>query len=208
LLWRTMGNPRAAWLHEQPGLVTTQDLELSQSQIDAVAHRLRILHRTRSHPIGQSLRGGTQTRGRLFERDEPEIRLLRNAVLPAAEAHWACLPAADPDHPLLRHKEARPVFGGSWSVRLTDGGFHVSHVHPAGVLSSACYLVVPKAEMPEEGWLEIGRAPEELGLALEPLLKVEPAPGKMALFPSTLFHGTRPFCKGERLTVAFDVVAK
>jgi hypothetical protein len=26
------------------------------------------------------------------------------------------------------------------------------------------------------------------------------------LFPSFLFHGTRPFLGGERLTVAFDLV--
>jgi hypothetical protein len=32
-------------------------------------------------------------------------------------------------------------------------------------------------------------------------------PGRMALFPSYLFHGTRPFSEGERLTVAFDVAA-
>jgi hypothetical protein len=29
----------------------------------------------------------------------------------------------------------------------------------------------------------------------------------MALFPSYLFHSTRPFGAGERLTAAFDVVA-
>jgi len=27
------------------------------------------------------------------------------------------------------------------------------------------------------------------------------------LFPSFMFHGTRPFAGGERLTVAFDLVA-
>jgi hypothetical protein len=29
----------------------------------------------------------------------------------------------------------------------------------------------------------------------------------VALFPSYMYHGTRPFSAGERLTVAFDVVA-
>lgn len=29
---------------------------------------------------------------------------------------------------------------------------------------------------------------------------------RLVLFPSYMFHGTRPFGKGERLTVAFDVI--
>jgi hypothetical protein len=35
---------------------------------------------------------------------------------------------------------------------------------------------------------------------------IRPHVGRLALFPSTLFHGTRPFSAGERMTVAFDVV--
>ena len=206
LLWRITGDPRAQWLHEQPGIVATVQVDLAADEIAAVADRLRSLHRTRSHPIGQSLRGGTQTRGRLFERSEPEVRLLRDAIHSAVSIYWNALPPVDAGHPLLRHRNASPRFEGSWSVRLFNGGFHVSHVHPRGVLSSACYLVVPEAEAPQEGWLEIGSPPGGLDLPLEPLLRVEPRPGRMALFPSTLFHGTRPFAAGERLTAAFDVV--
>lgn len=99
---------------------------------------------------------------------------------------------------------------GSWSVRLTSQGFHVNHVHPEGVLSSACYISLPPslgAGDTRDGWLELGRPPEQLSLGLEPLASIEPRPGRLALFPSYLFHGTRPFADGERLTVAFDVVA-
>jgi hypothetical protein len=41
---------------------------------------------------------------------------------------------------------------------------------------------------------------------LPPLATVEPKPGRLVLFPSFLFHGTRPFASGERLTIAFDLV--
>jgi outer membrane receptor protein involved in Fe transport len=41
---------------------------------------------------------------------------------------------------------------------------------------------------------------------LPPLATFEPKPGRLVLFPSFLFHGTRPFKGGERLTVAFDLV--
>lgn len=206
LLWRLTGDARGEWLHEQPSLVRVLDLQLNAGEIGAIAERLRRLHRTRAHPIGQSLRGGTQTRGRLFYRAEPEIRLLRAAVEQAVQDYWESLPAADETHPLLRHRRRSPAFGGSWSVRLTDGGFHVAHIHPHGVVSSACYIVVPAAGSAREGWLEIGRPPNNLQTELLPLAEVEPAPGKLALFPSTLFHGTRPFPVGERLTSAFDIV--
>jgi hypothetical protein len=101
------------------------------------------------------------------------------------------------------------AFGPSWSIRLTGGGFHVAHFHPGGILSSACYISLPTdmASGDEKGgWLEIGRPPLELGLDLPPLASFEPMPGRLALFPSFLFHGTRPFGGGERLTVAFDIV--
>jgi tetratricopeptide (TPR) repeat protein len=208
VLWRLTGDPRAAWLLEQPGLVHAGRLPFEADELDPIAASLRSLHRTRAHPIGQSLRGGTQTRGSLFERGEPEILRLRGAIEAAVGDYWDRLPPADPAHPLLRHRAARPFITGSWSVRLTGGGFHISHFHPAGALSSACYFVVPAAERPMEGWLELGGPPWGLDVPLEPLVRIEPAPGRMALFPSYLFHGTRPFAAGERLTVAFDVAAR
>jgi tetratricopeptide (TPR) repeat protein len=208
VLWRLMGDPRAAWLLEQPGFVDAQALPIDDAALSDTTERLRRLHRTRVHPIGQSLRGGTQTRGALFAREEPEIARLRGAIEETVRAYWGRLPPADPAHPLLRHRALRPRIAGSWSVRLTGGGFHVAHFHSAGALSSACYFVVPEATAPMEGWLELGGAPAELGLTLEPLARIEPKPGRIALFPSFLFHGTRPFSQGERLTVAFDVVAE
>jgi hypothetical protein len=96
-------------------------------------------------------------------------------------------------------------FTGSWSVRLVDGGFHSNHVHPRGWISSALYLSLPETMRGDEGWLSLGEPPAELGLELEPKHMIEPKPGQLVLFPSWMFHGTRPFPKGERLTVAFDV---
>ncbi|HZF96406.1 MAG TPA: tetratricopeptide repeat protein [Allosphingosinicella sp.] len=208
VLWRLNGDPRAAWLLEQPGFLAAQALPFDDAALAGTAERLRGLHLTRAHPIGQSLRGGTQTRGALFAREEPEIVRLRAAIEDAVRAYWDRLPPHDPAHPLLRHRGGRPRVAGSWSVRLTGGGFHVAHFHSAGALSSACYFVVPEPKGPMEGWLELGGAPAELGLSLAPLARIEPKPGRIALFPSFLFHGTRPFSQGERLTVAFDVVAE
>jgi len=43
------------------------------------------------------------------------------------------------------------------------------------------------------------------GLDVAPTRHIEPRPGRLVLFPSTMWHGTVPFTQGERLTVAFDV---
>lgn len=207
--WRLVGDARHAWLCEQRGLYSSCDLGLSAAELTKLAGVLRTLHSARAHPVGQSLRGGTQTRGALFARTEPEIVALGAVLAEAVRAHIANLPPEDPNHPLLRHRNAELAFGGSWSVRLADEGFHVAHVHPGGVISSACYIAVPEKpgeDDAREGWLEVGRPPPELNVDLPPLTMVPPRPGRLVLFPSYVFHGTRPFRAGERLSVAFDVV--
>ncbi|MGA9580809.1 MAG: putative 2OG-Fe(II) oxygenase [Allosphingosinicella sp.] len=211
LAWRLCRDPRHAWLCEQPGLYSIIDLGLGAAELADLAGVLRTLHDARFHPVGQSLRGGTQTRGNLLARPEPEIARLGRRLGEAVRSHVANLPPADPGHPLLRHRNSNLSFGGSWSVRLADGGFHVSHVHPGGVMSSACYISLPERlgeDDAREGWLEIGRPPPELKVDLPPIATVEPRPGRLVLFPSYVFHGTRPFRAGERLTIAFDVVTQ
>jgi hypothetical protein len=205
VVWRLLADERAAWLSGQPGFVATTALALERADLERIAATLRGLHLPRAQPIGQSVRGGTQTRGRLFDRADPTIRQLRDAVQAALGVYLAGLPPADEEHPLLRHRDRALRIEGSWSVRLVDEGYHVAHLHPAGVLSSACHLVVPALDSSScEGWLELGRPPADLMLDLAPLKIVEPRAGGLILFPSYLYHGTRPFRAGERLTVAFD----
>lgn len=211
LAWRLAGDARHEWLCQQHGVYGAVDLDFDEATLARLAEVLRRLHRTDAHPIGQSLRGGTQTRGRLFWRFEPEIAGLYEAILAAVGRFVSRLPAADPSHPLLRHRDGAFAIEGSWSVRLAASGFHINHIHPHGVLSSACYIALPDSlggDDGREGWLELGAAPVELGLDLGPIATVEPRPGRLALFPSYLYHGTRPFASGERLTVAFDVAIK
>ncbi len=206
LAWRLAGDARADWLEGQAGLVSVIDLPMTADALAALAARLRALHAMRCAPIDQSLRGGTQTDGYLLARQEPELRGLRAALVDATRQHLAGLPRRDPFHPVLRHRrDAIPPFVGAWSVRLTGGGHHVAHVHPLGWFSSAFYVGLPGGTTDQDGWLALGEPEAELGLDLPPLRMVEPRPGRLALFPSTMWHGTRPFPAGERLTVAFDV---
>ena len=205
--WRLLGDPRWEWLEGDPRFIGIYDLADRLPPLDALAERLRALHLATHQPLDQSVRGGTQTEGHLFSRIAPEIRALRQACAEAVERHVAQLPPPQPGHPLLLQQRAPIRFAGSWSVRLAGGGRHVDHFHPSGWLSSALYISLPVAAERgegEAGWLTLGRV-TELGLDLPPIRTVEPKPGRLILFPSTMWHGTRPFEAGERLAVAFDV---
>jgi tetratricopeptide (TPR) repeat protein len=208
IAWRMLGDPRAEWLHGQAGLVARLPLEDHAARLAEAVPLLDRLHDGSPFPLGQSLRGGSQTRGILFDRLEPELARLQASIRGTLEAYRAGLPPEDPAHPLLRHRDAPWQLAGSWSVRLSGGGdFHTAHIHPQGIVSSALYLAVPPAEpgATQAGWLEVGRPPPDLRVDLPPLATIEPLPGHLALFPSTLYHGTRPFAAARRMTVAFDV---
>jgi tetratricopeptide (TPR) repeat protein len=209
IAWRLAGDARYQWLEGDTRLVSVTDLADRLPPLDRLAEVLRGLHHARGQHLDQSVRGGTQTDGPLFCRIEPEIRQLRAAVVEAVRAHIAQLPPPDPRHPILGLRRDRPIrFSGSWSVRLAGAGHHASHIHPMGWFSSALYVALPdEAERGggHAGWLTLGEPRDDLGLDLPPLRHIEPKPGRLVLFPSTMWHGTVPFAAGERLTVAFDV---
>ena len=196
LAWRLLNDPREAWLHGDPALVATHEIGLSDDDRQELLALLRRLHALRrAHPVGQSMRGGTQTAGRLLSRAEPVIGLLKCSLHRAVEAHRAALPPADPRHPLLRHRDRPWAITGSWSVRLTGAGFHVHHIHPNGVVSSAAYLSLPEADEadPHAGWLALGASPAQLGLALPPTRLIEPAVGRWRCSPPPCSTAPCPF---------------
>ena len=204
--WRMTGDPRSQWLEGDERLVGVYDISDRLPPLDRLAEVLRKLHVSKSEFFSQSVRGGTQTDGNLFQRIEPEIVQLREAVRETVAEHAAQLPPMDPKHPLLRSRPDTIRFTGAWSVRLLAGGCHANHVHPMGWLSSALYVVLPPdLDRDHAGWLTLGEPQAQLGVDVPPHRMIEPKPGRLALFPSWMWHGTRPFGEGERMTVAFDV---
>ena len=216
IAWRMLGDPREAWLCDYERLVMTADVPSPEGDVPPaefaalVAAALDPLHQTREAPGNQSLRHGTQTSGELWAWPDPAIQRFRSAVEAAAARAVAGLPD-DPAHPFLRRKSLRFGFSGSWSVRLRGGGgHHVPHFHGHGWMSSAYYARLPAASAEDRaahaGWIEFGRPPAMFDLDVGPRRVVEPAVGKLVLFPSYMFHGTVPFPKagGDRLTAAFD----
>lgn len=212
LAWRGSDPARWHWLERDGDLVGTLDIGSRLKDIDALAMHLRSIHRSQRQPLEQSLRGGTQTDGMLLARTAPEITELKAAIEDAVREYLAGLPPRDPKHPWLSLPREIKRFSGAWSVRLQDAGFHVAHIHNLGDVSSACYITLPETlgtgSEGQDGWLAVGEPPREFGLDWEPVRLIEPAVGKLALFPSWAWHGTRPFTAGERMTVAFDVALR
>lgn len=206
LLWRMTGDERWAWLEGDQRLIGVYDLGFSVAQLGELAEVLRNLHRRSGLLPDQSVRGGTQTDGNLLARAEPEIVSLRRALLDTVARHVAQLPPPVRGHPTLVERRSPLRVAGSWSVRLCAAGFHVDHVHPRGWLSSAFYVALPDplAPVDQSGWLTFGEC-RALLPDLAAFRTVEPVAGQLVLFPSTTWHGTKPFAAGERMTVAFDI---
>lgn len=207
LAWRMLDDKRWLWLERNERLIKTYDIG-NRIDMSALAAHLRTLHVLKADMAGQSVRGGTQTDGPLFARADKEVRALRAVIVDTVASHMQTLAPIDPDHPTLRHAPGPVQFGGSWSVRLAGAGRHTHHIHPLGWYSSALYVSLPSPAQlgnPPAGWLTFGVPPDELGLDLPAYETVEPKVGRLALFPSIMWHGTMPFDDGERLTVAFDV---
>ena len=207
LAWRQIDEPRWQWLEGDQSFVGVYDIADRLPPLDVLAATLRKLHTLSGQPLEQSLRGGSQTDGNLFFHIDPVIVQMRDAIRKTVAEHVARFPERDPAHPLLGPRRDEIVFSGAWSVRLRSNGYHANHVHPAGWISSAFYIVLPPDIGEDDaGILTLGeaRAPN-FPVDLPPFRTIEPKPGRLALFPSYTWHGTRPFGEGERLTVAFDV---
>lgn len=209
LAWRLLGDARVDWLDGGMRDVRAFDLGFSAEELAELARTLRRLHTMNEPWHEQSVRGGTQTERPLLLRIDPVIAAARSRIEVAVARYIADLSLPDPAHPLLAAPRGRSLFAGSWSVKLRPGGYHAMHTHPMGWISSALYVTVP--EEPRRGaapagYLQFGKPPPELALALEPYGSIEPKPGRLVLFPSTMWHGTVPFPDGERMTIAFDVV--
>jgi Flp pilus assembly protein TadD len=210
IAWRQIDEARWRWLEGDPSFIGVYDIADRLPPLDELASRLRKLHTLSGQPLEQSLRGGTQTDGNLFAHIDPVIVQLREAIRSTVAEHVANFPAPDPAHPLLGAARSPIDFSGAWSVRLGGEGYHANHVHPAGWISSALYIVLPPdVGEGEAGILTLGEASApNFPIDLPAFRTVEPKPGRLALFPSYTWHGTRPFGEGERMTVAFDVARR
>lgn len=203
--WRLSGDARYDALYDYQRVTETQMLDVP---LQALAADLNAMHRYRTHPFQQSVRGGGQLPLHAKEMERSSIAGLFEQ-LRAAVARYVTRLGTGTD-PLRWRNTGRFAFSGAWSVRLSSGGYHTDHVHQRGWISSAFYVSVPPVMKPEAahaGWLRLGRPGVTTQPALGPDYRVKPEPGKLVLFPSYMWHGVEPFESDQhRLTVAFDVV--
>jgi tetratricopeptide (TPR) repeat protein len=211
--WRVMDDPRYHALYDYDAFVKVWRLDTPkawrslEAWLDDFEAVLTTMHELKAHPIAQSLRGGTQANRSLEHSKHPAVRAFFEAIDGPIRRHIASLGAGDD---VLRARSTGDYrLTGSWSVRLRPGGAHVNHIHPAGWLSSACYVALPDAigAGGKEGWIAFG----EPGIPMKPRLLAEhwikPERGMLVLFPAYMWHGTLPFSGAQpRLTCAFDVV--
>ena len=214
LAWRVLGDPREAWLNDDARVMAV-DLPPPSGFADmdsfnaALTRELELMHLDREAPVDQTLRHGTQTLGDIFDQGHPLVDALKARIAEAIGRYVADLPT-NLSHPFLRRRSGAWRFSDSWSSRLTDHGFHTNHVHPHGWISSAYYVSLPHCcadPLERQGWLRFGEPDFDIGIGNSGRLHVQPRVGRLVLFPSMFWHGTRPFSSNEpRLTIAFDVL--
>jgi tetratricopeptide (TPR) repeat protein len=210
--WRLLGDERypatydySKFVHGFP-LACPPGWASVERYIDELTEALDRRHQYRSHPFGQSVRGGSQLPS-INTIDEPALKAVEHAVRGPMESYIARI-GVGPDPLRIRNRGGYKLFS-IWSIRLASSGYHIPHVHPQGWLSSACHLRFPKAldANDKSGWIAFG----EPGAPTRPVLQAEhfvrPQKGVMVVFPSYMWHGTVPFAGDEtRLSIAADCV--
>jgi hypothetical protein len=202
--WRLAGDARYKTLSDYDRLVKSHRITAPEgwASLDAyladLGAALDRIHGPLTHPVGQSLRHGSQTSRNLIDYPDAPVRALFAAIDAPIRAHIAALGEAC-DYGI----------DSAWSVRLNSSGFHLNHVHPEGWLSSAFYVRLPAGMKEQEGWIKFGEPGPATAPPLPPEHFVKPEPGMLVLFPSYMWHGTVPFASDEtRLTCAFDIVRR
>lgn len=195
-------------------LETPPEYDTQAEFLSLLKDALMARHPKGSHPLGQSLRGGTQTTRDLRFADDRVIQDFFQALRAPIMDYIDRMPADD-THPLFRRKANSYRLTGAWSVALSGQGFHVNHVHPEGWISSSFYVEVPEGtdtDSQKAGSIKFGEPPFKVphkGGAMGYDHIIAPKAGQLVLFPSYVWHGTMPIKDGAfRMTLPFDAVPK
>lgn len=209
---RILDAPKYADAYAYDALVKTYDLEAPRgwSTVSEFLTDLKAVlqerHRFKTHPFDQSLRQGRQVPINFYTDKHPVILGLTKALDAPIRAHLkTALRAENIRMPDVTKKYK---YSGAWSVYLNSSGYHANHIHQEGWISSALYIDLPPEDpaKPNSGWLKFGQPGIKTLPELEADHWVKPKVGRLALFPSYMWHGTEPFTSETgRLTVAVDI---
>jgi tetratricopeptide (TPR) repeat protein len=212
---RLQGSPRYEQLLDLDRFVRPYTLPIPAGFDDLQAFNTAFLaaldrwHLYKTHPLEQSLRGGSQTPRDLTAIDDPVIQAFIDALDAPIRQYMDDI-GTDKHHPLTARKTGRYRITGSWSVKLQGNGWHVNHVHPEGWISSSYYVSIPEETRSGDdkaGWIKFGEPPFETVPPTPPQKWIRPEAGLLVLFPSFLWHGTAPIHGDSvRVTAPFDAV--
>lgn len=207
VLWRLVGDERYFELYNYTDKVGSYPLSCPPGWSDTTSYvadlsaALRERHPFQRHPFNQSVKGASSQIPDILDDTHPTIAAWPSAVVPAVRDYLEKQGhKAGSDDQMTKRLEA-------WSVKLTPSGHHTDHVHPAGLVSSACHLLFDAADSaPPGGWLRFGKPGILTPEPLEAEYHVKPKAGMINMFPSYMWHGVTPFDRGtERITIAMDV---
>jgi len=215
VLWRQTADDRYHWLVRYEEFLRTFEMatpkgfdSLSDFLV-SLEKELLGLHVTHYEPLEQTLKNGSQTAPKLFQRDIVEVQQLRECCREIVDQYLASFKFEE-GHPFLSRLSDKFRFSGSWSVRLFDQGYHVNHVHPQGWISSSSYISLPDlVASNSQGFIQFGQSSMLLKENDDIEKMIKPTPGMVVLFPSYFWHGTVPFTSEQnqhRLTAPFDVL--
>ena len=157
---------------------------------------------------GKSQINGTQTVGNIFKHESNLLNQLKNFFMKAIDDYKKKYESSD-SIIIKNFPDEIKLFG--WSTKFDKGsGNHFSHIHPIGWISGAFYLNVPHDIKKHEANIQFdvqGPLPvfnNEINIEKR---NIFPEPGKLVIFPSSLFHCTTPFSSENsyRHALNFDV---
>ncbi len=187
-----------------------QGLESMNAEILALVKKLADKYRdTPENEVNRntvSTKGGFQTATRLnfLDIQHPAVQQLKDAVIYPA-LHTYLLNHFGPEATAQLNPWVK-----AWSNLLQTGNWQAPHCHPShGTIASGCYYVqYPQDIEPPAGNIEfINPIPESWHHGFPFSRRIEPAAGKLVLFPPWYVHYVHPFVsQQDRCIVAFDVL--
>lgn len=163
--------------------------------------------RARDYSGQPLLSNGKQTSGNIFNYPDQFLKELYQALQQFVERYRVNFKGSGQG--FLDHfpKDYR-LYG--WLVDIESGGHLKPHIHKEGWLSAAFYLKVPKVKGTEAG-IEFSYhgADYPVKQRKHPSMIKNIREGEICMFPSSLFHRTKPFSgEGARISFAFDVIPR
>lgn len=187
-------------LEAPPGWTSTAEMN------DALREVLACRHRSPTLPVEESLRHGSRTTRSLLTDPDAVIQTILKAFEAPLDDYCRSL-GTGAGHPVSARNVGRARLVDAWSVQLRRHGYHVNHFHRAGWISSAYYVTTPDEvgdadRMP--GWIRFGE-PRFAVPGANAERFIQPAPGRLVLFPACMWHGTNEIDgSGPRTTISFD----